>query len=168
MLFILIYRYERHVDCRSPNGMTSFAYFASFARCNCRYTYFSVPSVIRAFSNTSYGLYFNCLYNDKVSNPPQYIVLFLFVPRALSFTEPFNLQIIGEPAFPRSLQSVYINYTCGTNLDKLYVQFCARISVNFLLLGCGIDCYLILKRTHLGYSWACLLKYLKSIHYKQR
>ena len=131
MMYILIHRYERHVDCRSPNGMSSFAYFASFARCNCRYTYFSVPSVIRAFSNTSYGLFFNCPYNHKVSTPHQYIVLFLFVSRALSFTKPFNLRVIGEPAFPRSLQSVYINYTCGTNLDKLCVQFCARIGSTF-------------------------------------
>ena len=120
-----------YIDFRSPYGMSSFAYFASFARCNCRYTHFSVPSVIRAFSNTSYGLFFNCPYNQKVSTAHYYIVLFLFVSRALNFTKPFNLRVIGEPAFPRSLQSVYINYTCWTNLDKLYVQFCAKICPTF-------------------------------------
>ena len=158
--------------CRSPNGMSSSAYFASFARCNCRYTHFSVPSVIRAFSNTSYGLFFNCPFNQKVSTAHQYIVLFLFVSRALSFTKPFDLRVIGEPAFPRSLQSVYINYTCGTNLDKLYVQFCAKICPTFYYWVVKFfsewnHCYLILKRTHLGYSRACLLKYLKSKIFKE-
>ena len=85
---------------------------------------------------------------------------FLFVPRPLSFTEPFNLRIIGEPAFPRSLQSVYINYTYRTNHGLVVWSILRQNSFNFLLLDCGIDCYLILKRTHLGYSWACLLKYL--------
>ena len=124
----MICRYERHVD--HPTECRALHILPVLPDVTVDTNIFLSHLSSRHFKHIIWPV-FQLSIQSKVSTAHQYIVLFLFVSRALNFTEPFNLRVIGEPAFPRSLQSVYINYTCGTNLDKLYVQFCAKICPTF-------------------------------------